>query len=219
MLSRIEDKKVIPILQRVWNPVGRIDKEQLSSLRRLATPAVLLLLVLVAIPTSAQAQGLFQQEYPLDLQIEPLSWEILVLDCIEGGNIEGSFQVTSGVNVTFFIVDRTEFELWRQGQTADIILFRENVTRLSWQHGVTSADQYYLVFQNPHTVGWAHVEGMVYVVGPPLSVGQSIGLTLGVVILIVAVWAALYRRVIQYASDLDGESAEEWMMDPIHDED
>lgn len=77
-----------------------------------------------------------------------------------GMGLIGSFRVTSGNDITFFIVDSENFEKLSNGQEFLCYLYHEKIGSLTWKFRVPYSDTWYIIFDNTYSfITTKHVEG------------------------------------------------------------
>ena len=83
----------------------------------------------------------------------------------EGTGLMGSFRVTSGNDITFYIVDSDNYNKLKNGEQFECYLLHEKVGSLKWKFRVPYSDTWYIIFDNTysiitskHVVGWDGID-------------------------------------------------------------
>ena len=99
-----------------------------------------------------------------ELLMNPITWKAFSIHCDEGETLSGSFVVTQDgalyigddtryeywllEGIDFFICDATNYESWEDGDEADPLFIRENVSELNWSVHIPSTGEWYIVYWN-----------------------------------------------------------------------
>ena len=99
----------------------------------------------------------------------------------EGTGLIGSFRVTSGNDITFFIVDSDDFEKLENDKPFNCYLLHEKVGSLKWKFKVPYSDTWYIVFDNTysiitskHVVGWDGIDRTPPEISINLNDGEAV---------------------------------------------
>ena len=112
-----------------------------------------------------------------ELLMDPITWEAFSLQCDEGETLSGSFVVTQDgtlfigdetryeywllEGIDFFICNAASYEAWVDGNEADYLFIRENVSELDWSVDIPSSGEWYIVYWND-TIFMKSLEGNFY---------------------------------------------------------
>ena len=133
------------------------------------------LLIIVMAPALVQAAAPAQENdilplADLDIWIDQLSvycYNWTQLD--EGDVIYVDFEVTSGAEITFFICDAENYDLWINEQNATAYVVQNGVGSYSTRFSVPSDGEWRLVFINYNSLVRKHIEGTVEIQYPDPS--------------------------------------------------
>ena len=116
----------------------------------------------------------------IDIWIDPLSWHTYyVTDCKEDGRIYGSFEVTYGGDIYFFICDRSNYDLWSTGRSSVGYDNNPDVGSLSYSLTLPHDGIWHIVFWNEDLFFSRHIEGTVYYSAPLAGPASSLIVFLG----------------------------------------
>lgn len=141
----------------------------------------------------------------VDIWVDTLSWySIYYTNCKEGGRIYGSFDVTSGSDVDFFICDLTNYDLWSSGSSSTGYEINHNVGSLSYSLNLPHDGTWYAVFSNDNWLYREHVEGTIYYAAPVTASDYSslVGVLvilgiIGAVVVCVGIGAHVYSNYVR----------------------
>jgi len=78
----------------------------------------------------------------------------------KGTGLIGHFEVTSGNDVTFFIVDSENFDKLTSGESGVCYLLHEKIRSLDWKFRIPYSDTWYIIYDNRYSIiTTKHVEG------------------------------------------------------------
>jgi hypothetical protein len=110
----------------------------------------------------------------IDVWVDTLSsYSFYTEDCKKDGRIYGSFEVTSGSDIDFFICDQTNYDLWKTGSSSVAYEINDNVGSLSYSLNLPHDDTWYVVFYNDNWFYRKHIEGTVYYAVPYTAPNSS----------------------------------------------
>jgi hypothetical protein len=119
----------------------------------------------------------------IDVWIDGLSWYSYYFSgCDEGGLLYGSFEVTSGSDIDFFICDRATYNSFADGYSVTVYNLRENVGSLSYSFNIPEDGTWHVVYRNEAWFTRKHIEGTINYSSP--ASGSSGALVFGSLFLI-----------------------------------
>jgi hypothetical protein len=110
----------------------------------------------------------------IDVWIDGLSWYSYYFSgCEEGGQLYGSFEVTSGSDIDFFICDRATYNSWTSGNTVTVYQRYQNVGSLSYSFNIPEDGTWHIVLRNDAWFTRKHIEGTVSYSAPVLGLSNA----------------------------------------------
>ncbi len=142
------------------------------------------LLIIVMAPALAQAAAPAQENNilplaDLDIWVDQLSvyyYNWTQLD--QGDVIYVDFEVTSGSDITFFICDAENYDLWINEQNATAYEVQNSVGSYSTSFSVPSDGEWRIVFINYSSIVRKHIEGTVEIRDPLSPANLAVGFQL-----------------------------------------
>jgi len=74
------------------------------------------------------------------------------VDKDSGDGVYGSFTVTSGNDIDFFICNDAEYDKWESGETASVYHLQEKVGEYSFTFRIPYSDTWYFVYSNEYSI-------------------------------------------------------------------
>ncbi len=139
--------------------------------------SLLLTLMLSPLPLAvAMTESTARQLCPLDdvdIWINALSYySYYYTDCKTGGRIYGSFDVTYGTDIGFFICDRAAYNSWTGGSSVSVYEKHPDVGSLSYSFSLPYDGIWHIVFYNDDLFFSRCIEGTVYYTSPAAQDGS-----------------------------------------------
>ena len=158
------------------------------------------LLIIVMAPALVQAVAPAQENdilplVDLDIWVDQLS--VYYYNCPQldrGDVIYVDFEVTSGSDITFFICDVENYDLWIDEQNATVYEVQNSVGSYSTSFSVLSDGEWRVVFINYNSIVRKHIEGTVEIRDPlsPANLARGVQL-LGIISILILVAAVAFR--------------------------
>jgi hypothetical protein len=129
------------------------------------------LLIIVIAPALVQAVAPAQENdvlplVDLDIWVDQLSVYYYNWTQLDRGDvIYVDFEVTSGSDITFFICDAENYDLWINEQNATVYEVQNSVGSYSTSFSVLSDGEWRVVFINYNSIVRKHIEGTVEIRG------------------------------------------------------
>ena len=92
-----------------------------------------------------------------------------------GTGYYGSFEVTSGNDIDFFICDEENYNLWVNGQSASVYLLQQRIGSYSWSFRIPHTDTWHFIYSNEYSIVTSkHVVGDQYIDHTPPTINSNL---------------------------------------------